>query len=174
MLCCTETATTTILDVTVPSLWSMHCLLQRHVVAIQCHTHKPFLKHMSIIFLVFQLAAFQEVSFSVFPNRWFITKPVTVINSQLMLIIILIIIINIVVCQGFAWLKRRVLDLMIQFIGPVCNLLQHFTNHHLRLDILDFWPHYTNPLLSLSLAGLGFWLYSLRLDLTENMSTTQQ
>jgi hypothetical protein len=23
----------------------------------------------------------------------------------------------------------------------------HFTNHYLRLDTLDFWPHYTNPLL---------------------------
>jgi hypothetical protein len=32
---------------------------------------------------------------------------------------------------------------MIEFIGPLYNLLQHFTNHHLRLDTLDFWPHYS-------------------------------
>jgi hypothetical protein len=31
--------------------------------------------------------------------------------------------------------------------------LQHFKNHYLRLDTLDFWPHYTNPLLSLSLSN---------------------
>jgi hypothetical protein len=36
---------------------------------------------------------------------------------------------------------------MIEFTGPLYNLLQHFTNHYLRLDILDLWPHYTNPLL---------------------------
>jgi hypothetical protein len=40
---------------------------------------------------------------------------------------------------------------MIEFIGPLYNLL-HFTNHYHRLDTLDFWPHYTNPLLSLHLA----------------------
>jgi hypothetical protein len=37
---------------------------------------------------------------------------------------------------------------MIEFIGPLYNLLQHLTNRYLRLDTLDFWPHYTNPLLS--------------------------
>jgi hypothetical protein len=36
-----------------------------------------------------------------------------------------------------------------EFIGPLYNLLQHFRNHYLRLDTLDFWPHYTNPLLQL-------------------------
>jgi hypothetical protein len=30
------------------------------------------------------------------------------------------------------------LDLIMEFIGPLCNLLQHFTNHYLRLDTLDF------------------------------------
>jgi hypothetical protein len=30
---------------------------------------------------------------------------------------------------------------MIEFIGPLCNLLQHFTNHYLRPDTLDFWAH---------------------------------
>jgi hypothetical protein len=42
---------------------------------------------------------------------------------------------------------------MIEFIGPSYNWIQQFTNHYLthchllRLDILDIWPHYTNPLL---------------------------
>jgi hypothetical protein len=31
---------------------------------------------------------------------------------------------------------------MIEFIGPLYKLL-HFTNHYLRLDILDFCPHYS-------------------------------
>jgi hypothetical protein len=31
---------------------------------------------------------------------------------------------------------------MIEFIGPLYNLLQHFTNHYLWLDTPDFWPHY--------------------------------
>jgi hypothetical protein len=42
---------------------------------------------------------------------------------------------------------------MIEFIGLLFNLLKQFTNHFLRLDTLDFSPHYTNPpLLEL------FWL----------------
>jgi hypothetical protein len=32
---------------------------------------------------------------------------------------------------GFAWLKRRVLDLMIEFNGPSYSWLQQFTNHYL-------------------------------------------
>jgi hypothetical protein len=54
---------------------------------------------------------------------------------------------------GFAWVIRRVLYLMIEFIGPLYNWLQQFTNHYLthcpllRLDTLDFWPHFTNSLL---------------------------
>jgi hypothetical protein len=55
--------------------------------------------------------------------------------------------IYIVTCWEFAWLVKRVLDLIIEFIGPLYNLLQHFTNRYLRVDPLDFWPHYTNPLL---------------------------
>jgi hypothetical protein len=51
--------------------------------------------------------------------------------------------------MGFAWLIKRVLDMMIEFIGPLYNLL-HFTNHSLRLDTLDFWPHYTNLFLQLN------------------------
>jgi hypothetical protein len=38
---------------------------------------------------------------------------------------------NIVTYKGFAWLTRRGLDLMIEFIGPLYNWLQHFTNHYL-------------------------------------------
>jgi hypothetical protein len=33
---------------------------------------------------------------------------------------------------------KRVWDLMIEFIGRVHKLLQHFTNHYLRLDTFDF------------------------------------
>jgi hypothetical protein len=33
---------------------------------------------------------------------------------------------------------KLVSDLLIEFIGPLYNLLQHFTNHYLRLDTLDF------------------------------------
>jgi hypothetical protein len=39
---------------------------------------------------------------------------------------------------------------MIEFIGPIYKLAQHFTDHYLRLDTLDFWPHYTIPLLQLN------------------------
>jgi hypothetical protein len=41
--------------------------------------------------------------------------------------------------SGLAWLKRQVLDLMIKFIRPLYNLLQHFANHYLRLDTFDLW-----------------------------------
>jgi hypothetical protein len=46
--------------------------------------------------------------------------------------------------QGFTWLIKQVCDLMIEFIEPLYNLLQYFTNHYLRMDTLDFWPHYTS------------------------------
>jgi hypothetical protein len=36
---------------------------------------------------------------------------------------------HIVTYSGFVWLKRRVLDLIIEFIGPLYNWLQQFTNH---------------------------------------------
>jgi hypothetical protein len=51
---------------------------------------------------------------------------------------------------GFAWLIERDLDSMIEFIGSLYKLLQHFTDHYLRQDTLDFWPLYTNPLLNYS------------------------
>jgi hypothetical protein len=33
---------------------------------------------------------------------------------------------------------------MIKFIGPLYNLLQHFTKHCLLLDTREFWPHYSS------------------------------
>jgi hypothetical protein len=38
---------------------------------------------------------------------------------------------------------------MIEFIGPLYNLL-HFTNNYFRMDTLDYWPHYNNPVLQIS------------------------
>jgi hypothetical protein len=61
---------------------------------------------------------------------------------------------NIATYPGFGWLIRRVFDLMIEFTGPLYNLLQQFTNHYLRLDTLDFWPHFTTPLLRCTLSIL--------------------
>jgi hypothetical protein len=43
---------------------------------------------------------------------------------------------------------------MIEFIGPLYNWLQQFTNHYLLMGTLDFWPHYTNPLLHYSTTTL--------------------
>jgi hypothetical protein len=40
---------------------------------------------------------------------------------------------NMVTYLGFAWLIRRVLDLMIELIGPLYNWLQQFTSHYLTL-----------------------------------------
>jgi hypothetical protein len=34
---------------------------------------------------------------------------------------------------------------MIEFIGPLYKLLQHFKNHYIRPDTLGTWPQYTNP-----------------------------
>jgi hypothetical protein len=39
--------------------------------------------------------------------------------------------VHIVTYQGFVWQIRRGLDLMIEFIGPLYNCLQQFTNHTL-------------------------------------------
>jgi hypothetical protein len=68
---------------------------------------------------------------------------------------------------------KRVLDLMIEFNGTQYNLLQHFTNHYLRLDTFDFWLHTTlihyPRFSSLCPAGLRFSLYSFGWDLTENI-----
>jgi hypothetical protein len=73
-------------------------------------------------------------------------------------------IINIVTYAGFAWLRRRVLDLIIEFSGPLYNLLQHFTNHCRRLDILSTTPLYSVVHLQFS------WplLYFLGTEPTEN------
>jgi hypothetical protein len=62
---------------------------------------------------------------------------------------------------------------MFKFIGPSYNLLQHFTDHCLRLDTLDFWPHRTNPL-HLETESLTVIRISLESDLMENFSVAQQ
>jgi hypothetical protein len=41
---------------------------------------------------------------------------------------------------------KRICGLMIEFIGQLYHLLQHFADQHLQLDTLDFWPHCTNSL----------------------------
>jgi hypothetical protein len=43
-----------------------------------------------------------------------------------------LLLINIVTYPGFAWLIRRGLDMMIEFIGPLHNWLQQFTNPYLE------------------------------------------
>jgi hypothetical protein len=60
--------------------------------------------------------------------------------------------------RTFTILRITGFAFMIEFIGHLYNLLQHFTNHRLRLDTLDFWPHYTNPLL------LESWVWVLYYD----------
>jgi hypothetical protein len=66
---------------------------------------------------------------------------------------------NIVTCPGFAWLIRRALDSMIEFIGPLYNWLQQFTNHYLthchllptgHSRLLTTLHHSTTPLYSKS------------------------
>jgi hypothetical protein len=55
---------------------------------------------------------------------------------------------NIVTCLGFAWLIRRGLDLMIEFIGPLYNWLQQFTNHYLTHCQLLPTGHSTGTILT--------------------------
>jgi hypothetical protein len=55
---------------------------------------------------------------------------------------------NIVTYPGFAWLIRRVLHLMIGFIGPLYNWLQQFTNHYLTHCHLLPTGHSTGTILS--------------------------
>jgi hypothetical protein len=45
---------------------------------------------------------------------------------------------------GFAWLIRRVLDLMIEFIVPLYNWLQQFTNHYLTHSSSYYWTLHWN------------------------------
>jgi hypothetical protein len=49
---------------------------------------------------------------------------------------------------------------MIEFTGPLYNLKQHFSSHYLRLDNLNFWPHCTDPLLSLDFNWTFFYSWS--------------
>jgi hypothetical protein len=50
--------------------------------------------------------------------------------------------------RGCAWLIRRVLDLMIEFIGPLYNWLQQFPNHYLIHCILLPTEHSTETILT--------------------------
>jgi hypothetical protein len=65
------------------------------------------------------------------------------------------------------------LDLMNDFIGPSYNLLQHFTNHYLRLDILDFWPHYTKPLVQFNSQRKSELLYGWRFTANQFVFATR-
>jgi hypothetical protein len=51
---------------------------------------------------------------------------------------------NIVTYPEFAWLIRRVLDLMIEFIGTSYNWLQQFTNHYLTHSSTSDWTLHWN------------------------------
>jgi hypothetical protein len=44
--------------------------------------------------------------------------------------------------MGFAWLIRRIWDLMIEFIGPLYNWLQQFTNHCRTQSSYSDWTLY--------------------------------
>jgi hypothetical protein len=62
---------------------------------------------------------------------------------------------NIITYPGLSWLIRRVLDLIIEFCGPLYNRLQQFTNHTLSHTVIFFdWTitlHYSStPLYSMS------------------------
>jgi hypothetical protein len=62
---------------------------------------------------------------------------------------------------GFAWLIRRVLDLMVEFIGPIYNWLQQFTNHYLTHCRLLPSEHPTETVLTFNWTAL----YSSNSDL---------
>jgi hypothetical protein len=70
---------------------------------------------------------------------------------------------NTVTYPGFAWLIRRVLDLMIEFIGRLYNRLQQFTNHYLTHSHLLPTGHSTGIILTsnwtplYSVLLLQFW-----------------
>jgi hypothetical protein len=66
--------------------------------------------------------------------------------SKFLLIIIMIT--YIVTYPGFAWLMRRFLDLMIEFIGPLYNWLLQFTNHYLTHCQLLPTGHSTGTILT--------------------------
>jgi hypothetical protein len=53
----------------------------------------------------------------------------------------------IVTHPGFSWIIRRVLDLMIEFIGPWRNWLQQFINHYLTHSHLLPTGHSTETIL---------------------------
>jgi hypothetical protein len=99
-----------------------------------------------------------------------IQKAVTIVTEELSTFVFRVNGDSIVTYYGVAWLIKRGFDLMIDFIWPLYDLLQHFTNQYLRLDALDFWQHYSSKWTELSVIA-GFSLYSLGSDhSTENTS----
>jgi hypothetical protein len=99
---------------------------------------------------------------------------------------------NIVAYPGFAWLTRRVLDLMIEFIGPLYDWLHQFTNHYLTHCHLLPTGHSTGirliskraelnycvvllptPMYSFVLDQFSFWFdffFTLRLTVSQSVS----
>jgi hypothetical protein len=63
---------------------------------------------------------------------------------------------GIVMYPGFAWLTRRVLDFMIEFIGPLYIWLQQFTNHYLTHCHLLPTGHSTGSTLTSNWTGLHY------------------
>jgi hypothetical protein len=57
---------------------------------------------------------------------------------------------SIVTYPGFSWLIKQFLDLMIEFIGPLYNWLQQFTNHYLAHCHLPPTGHCTGTILTSS------------------------
>jgi hypothetical protein len=55
---------------------------------------------------------------------------------------------NTIAYPGFAWLIRRVLDLMMELIGPLYNWLQKFTYHYLTHCHLLSTGHSTGTILT--------------------------
>jgi hypothetical protein len=68
---------------------------------------------------------------------------------------------NVVTYLGFVWLVGRVLNFMIEFIGPLYNLLQQLTNHYLTHCNLLPTGHSTGTILTSNLNRL----YSFNSDL---------
>jgi hypothetical protein len=64
---------------------------------------------------------------------------------------------------GFAWLIRRVLGLMVEFIGPLYNWLQQFTNHYLTHCHLPPTGHSTWTILTTNWTPLYSFNSDLRL-----------
>jgi hypothetical protein len=74
----------------------------------------------------------------------------------------------IVTYPGFAWLIRQVLDLTAEFIGPLYNWLQQFTNHYVTHCYLLPTGHSTGTIPTLDCTPL----YSFNSDLSYKVKVT--